>query len=178
MCAGYLSFKHSNRLSVSTELCPRSTKSPKNTYDVSGGHPPTLSKRFNKSKNWPCISPTIVTGLIIGWTLDSSMSNSPTYWQSCRRSRSETVSPCFRVEIQASTSSPIVLFLLLLLSWCICICSFLFFFLSNNRNQSINTANEICLFFNTVKAQLRTAPLVPYTDIHSVLLVPIVRCWN
>ena len=29
MCAGYLSLRHSSKLSVSTELCPRSTKSPK-----------------------------------------------------------------------------------------------------------------------------------------------------
>ena len=111
MWAGNLSFKHSNRLSVSTELCPRSTKSPKNMYDVSGGQPPTPSKIFNKSKNCPCKSPTIVTGLVTGWTLDSSISSSPTSWQSCRSSRSETGSPSLRVAIQASTSSPMFSFI-------------------------------------------------------------------
>ena len=94
------------------ELCPRSTKSPKNIYEVSGGQPATRSNKFNKSKNCPCRSPTIVTGLNTGWTFDSSINSSPTYWHNCRNCRSETVSPALSVAIQASTSRDMVFRLL------------------------------------------------------------------
>jgi hypothetical protein len=78
MCPGYFNFKHSNSDNVSTELCPLSTKSPKKTYDVLGGHPPTFN-RFSRSKNCPWRSPTTVTGLNTGWTFDSSINSSDTY---------------------------------------------------------------------------------------------------
>ena len=73
MCSGYLIFNNINNSIVSTELYPRSTKSPINIYFVFGKSPPILNSS-NKSKNYPCKSPHIVTGDDNGYTFDSSIS--------------------------------------------------------------------------------------------------------
>ena len=58
------------RRNISTELKPQSTKSPMNKHE-----PPVLNTSI-KSTNWLWMSPHIVTGTYIGWTFDSSISNS------------------------------------------------------------------------------------------------------
>ena len=46
---------------VSMESCPLSTKSPKNKYHFYGIDPPVLNS-YKRSKNYPWISPHIMTG--------------------------------------------------------------------------------------------------------------------
>ena len=87
MHQGYFAFKHSKYSMVSTELCPLSTKSPMKMYLFSGRSPPLL-KSSSTSKNYPWMSPQIFTGAFTGWTLLSSASNSLTFSQILRRSRS------------------------------------------------------------------------------------------